>query len=189
MKFYIKNQHQQKGENNTYVSLFKEERTKKCSSLYLTSYVVTWQLKKKLFVLMWRSWNWNVIRNFFPCSSIDIRSSEKFLQKNNISLFHFRWHNTDSRDSKFIATDPTVIRASKRSKNSDISSNGAICRGWHQNQLVPGTTTTPDSRDNAVIKCAVKQFAGSNMHFLDTFQVLNYFVNDKKLLEFVIFIR
>ena len=91
---------------------------------------------------------------------------------NNVISFTFRWHNTDSRDSKFIKTDPTVIRASKGSKNSNLSNNGAICRGWHQNQLVPGTTTTPDPRDDTVIKCAVKQFAGSDMHFLDTFQVL-----------------
>ena len=128
----------------------------------------------------------NSKRNFlYSCEEVEIEMSyifslflnwyykfrKSFVQKNNILLFYFRWHNTDSRDSKFIASDPTVIRASKRSKNSNISNNGAICRGWHQNQLVPGTTTTPDSRDNAVIKCAVKQFAGSNMHFLDTFQV------------------
>ena len=64
-----------------------------------------------------------------------------------------------------------MVRAANGNRNSNLSNNGAICRGWHQNQLVPGTTTTPDPRDDTVIKCAVKQFAGSSMHFLDSFQV------------------
>ena len=103
-----------------------------------------------------------------------IHNSYFWLGSKRIMVSNFRWHNTDSRESRFVNTDPTVVRASRKTKKPNVLEHnpGAICRGWHQNQLVPGTTTTPDQYDNKTIKCAVKQFAGSDMHFLDSFQVL-----------------
>ena len=102
-----------------------------------------------------------------------IHNSYFWLGSKRIMVSNFRWHNTDSRESRFVNTDPTVVRASRKTKKPNVLEHnpGAICRGWHQNQLVPGTTTTPDQYDNKTIKCAVKQFAGSDMHFLDSFQV------------------
>ena len=82
-------------------------------------------------------------------------------QRPHKEIIFYRWETTDS-ESGFSTRDSHVVRVHRKDRDSS-----AICRGWYQNQLVPGATILNGEK---MLHCAVS-FSGQ-LHLLESFQVM-----------------